>query len=268
MTIELGIRHDLSNEEYHAMREAISNSYISSWIRSNPYETEYGQGSSVSEQVADYGTGFHALCLEPEKGLVVRHDGENRMGKQWKVAKEKANKEGKVLLLPKEYDAIEAMREALLANDHGGRLLNAKDKVCEASIFVKNEKTGLVLKCRPDIYSEELGVVGDLKSTIDASPRGFGRSIFKYGYNYQAFFYLYVCRLAGLDVDKFAFLAVRKTVPYSVHVHTMHADALAHAEMMIERALEEIAEARETGHYPTNWGNYTVHDLPEYLIED
>ena len=108
--------------------------------RSNPYETEYGQGSSVSEQVADYGTGFHALCLEPEKGLVVRHDGENRMGKQWKVAKEKANKEGKVLLLPKEYDAIEAMREALLANDHGNKLLNAKDKVCEASIFVYTQK--------------------------------------------------------------------------------------------------------------------------------
>ena len=59
----------------------------------------------------------------------------------------------------------------MIGDPHCKKLLTEKDRVCEASIFVKDKGTGQLLKARPDIYSEKLGMMGDVKTCQDASPK-------------------------------------------------------------------------------------------------
>ncbi len=56
-----------------------------------------------------------------------------------------------------------------------GNLL--QNGVAEESLFVEDTEFGIIRKCRPDYYREDLGIVIDLKTTKDSSDRSFANSI-------------------------------------------------------------------------------------------
>lgn len=264
---------DMTNADYHAT-SAVNASFLKSWILKSPLHAMNTRGS-IGRTVADMGTAIHSEALEPERGNVVRSDETSRATKAWKEHYALCEAEGKVLLPGKDYDNVIGAVHGFVNDDgdligglmndaHCGKLLKQDDKICEASLFVEHE-TGLILKARPDIYSPQLAVMGDVKSTQDASPRGFGKSIWKLGYHLQAAHYLLVARLAGWDVRHWGFLAVEKEPPYPAHFHTLCDDTLAYSARVIEAALREVAEAKESKRYDTRWGSYTVQYLPEYM---
>ena len=271
-----GVYHDIPNEDYHAA-PGVNASFLKSWISKSPLHAEYTRGS-IGQTVADIGTAIHSEALEPELGNVVVSEEKTRATKAFKEHYELCKAEGKVLLPRKDYDNVKNAVLGMLTDDgeivgglmndqHCGKLLKQKDKICEASIFVEHEPSGLMLKCRPDIYSPELKVMGDVKSAQDASPRGFGKAIFKFGYHLQAAHYLLCARILGWEVKHWGFLAVEKEPPYPAHFHTLDDEVLEYATGVVETALMEVAEAREHKSYSTRWGSYTVHSLPEYLAD-
>ena len=75
-----------------------------------------------------------------------------------------------------------------------------------------------MLKTRPDLMLESEQTVFDVKTTQDASPKGFLKECIKYGYFLQGAHYVYTCKLAGYDVKKFSFIACEKTAPYVSHL--------------------------------------------------
>ena len=249
-----GIYNELSNEEYHATT-AISASFLKSWILYSPFHANYGQ-SDISKLIADIGTATHSEALESEKNNVVLSTEKSRATKAFKEHYEECKKQGKVLLPEKDYNMVKGLVHGVEVKDKlvGGllndpacaRLLKQKDRVCEASLFAKHG-TGLLLKARPDIYSKKLKAMGDAKTTQDASPMGFGREIFKRGYHIQAAHYLMVAEACGWEVEHWGFLAVSKTHPYPAHYHALSDASLAYGKMLVNRALIDIAKAKESG---------------------
>lgn len=81
----------------------------------------------------------------------------------------------------------------------------------EMTIYGNDPNTGLLLKCRPDIFYPEAGVILDIKTTKSFFEDSFKRDIEMYEYDIQAAYYIHVCKLAGYDIRRFIFLALDKT---------------------------------------------------------
>ena len=232
--------------------------------------------NDISKLVADLGTATHSMTLQPELNLVEMSTEKTRATKAYKEHEARCIEEGKVLLTQKDYEMVQGMCGGVEAEDgeivgglmndpHCKKLLTEKDRVCEASIFVEDPGTGQLLKARPDIYSEKLGMMGDVKTCQDASPRRFGREIFTRGYYIQAAHYLLCAQEHGLEIRNWGFLAVSKTWPYPAHFHMLDDYVLDYSKQIVQAAYRDIKEAAEHNIYETRWPSFSKHELPDYL---
>jgi len=257
------IRTDLTNEQYHA-HHAISSSDVKAAAKS----LAHWKGAERKETPAlDIGTAFHEMTLEPElRGRIVRGP-ETRRGNAWKEAQEEAQATGQLLLTQGDYDLCNAMSESALRNPTIAKQIHHDQAKVEHSIFVTCPVTQLELRCRPDLYNPSTGVVLDLKSTIDASPDrgGFEKSLWAYKYDLQGAFYKYCLELADVQVTYFVLAAVEKSAPYATCCHVLSGEVLDHAHQRMMKILQRIKLANEEGKYPTDWPNYNMIHLPEWM---
>jgi exodeoxyribonuclease VIII len=106
----------------------------------------------------------------------------------------------------------------------------------------------------------------DLKTTRDASPRGFMRSIADYRYHVQAAWYLNgVEQATGKRPDQFIFICVESTAPYVVAVY-------AADEVMTDRGYEQamkdlgkLAECRAADSWPSYSDQIETISLPGWM---
>ena len=148
-----GIYNSISNEDYHSA-PGVNASFLKSWISKSPAHAKYTRGS-IGQNVADIGTAIHSEALEPELGNVVVSE-EKTASKAFKEHYALCKAQGKVLLPRKDFDGVKNAVLGMLTDDgeivgglmndaHCGKLLKQEDKICEASIFVEHEPTGLLL---------------------------------------------------------------------------------------------------------------------------
>jgi hypothetical protein len=95
----------------------------------------------------------------------------------------------------------------------GAREFIEADGPNELSIVWVDRETGLLCKARIDMARQSWNCIGDLKTTEDASRRGFIRSIDKYGYARQGAFYLRAAAAVGLDCEHFGIIPARRASP-------------------------------------------------------
>ena len=259
MTYEL----DVPNEVYHQILPGYSSTFIKTAYEKSLYHARFGV-SSINPAIADFGTAIHSMTLEPEKDH-VRRGPETRRGKAWTEANEAAKADGAVLLPEKEFDVAERAAQKLLDHPSAGKILKAEDKICEASITVKHPRTGLELKIRPDIYVPSTGVMADVKTTVSSDPRLFSRQAWSLGYPISAAFYKMVAEMIGWNVSYFCFLTIEKTEPFAAHCHHLSSEALERGHRIVEHTLDLIAEAEQSGDWPTGWGTHTTLDVPEWM---
>jgi hypothetical protein len=256
----------MSNAEYHAT-DAISSSDV---------KMVYGKSLAhwkakvyKSSTVFDVGTAVHAMCLESEKNLVIRGP-ETRRGKAWTEAYEEAQANDQTLLTAADYDLARNIADSVLFHPAGQRMAGPTT-VNEASFFATDPETGLKIKCRPDSYWPAKGVLYDIKTCQDASPRGVAKDVGPSGYNYaiQAAFYMHVMNCAGQKADQFVFVNVEKAAPYAVSTNILSPEYLAWGKQKMHETLHQIAEANETQKWDTGWSATTnVVVLPRWLQLD
>lgn len=259
----LVIRDDMTNAEYHA-HPAISSSDVKAVLLSTVWHWVNQVRTETSAMAL--GTAVHDMTLEG--GLNTVRGPETRRGNAWKEAEEQAKSEGKEILTSKDYDLAEDIAEALMAEPACAKQLTSEGAKKEYSLFATCPKTGLELRCRPDLYNPTDCVMSDVKTTTDASPMGFNKVIYKFRYDVQAAFYKYVAELCGWRVAHFAFLAVENKAPHAAHMHVMSMEALeiGHKDMM--RTLEEIAEAKKEDNFALNWGRFTMVHPPAWITTE
>lgn len=256
------ITHDLTNEEYHKS-DAISSSDVKAVLTSTPFH--WRNKTRTETPAMALGTAVHDMVLEGGKATL--RGPENRRGNAWKDAEAKAKADGKTLLVEADYDRCQDISAALMADEACAKVLAAEDAIREASIFVTCPTTGLELRCRPDIYVPSTKVMGDVKTTQDASPRGFVRQCYQLRYDVQGAFYKYVAELAGWETLYFVFLSVESNSPHATCLHSLGLEALEIGKRDMMRGLQQIKEAQEANDYSTGWPRFNTIYPPAWLEE-
>ena len=256
----MGIVHDLSNEEYHATA-GVSSSAVKTVAKKS---VAHWKGQKMS-QTATFrtGTSVHALLLEEDRDLVIKGP-KTRSSLAFKDMEANLQDE-QILLTEVEYNVAHCIARGALKNPHAKAALRHKDRLNEVSIFAQCPRTKLTLKTRPDLAILSEGTIFDVKTTQDASPRGFASETFKYAYHLQAAFYLYVCNLAGWEVSKFKFICVEKAAPFVCQMFDVSPELLAKATEQMHHTLDIIAAAEKNKDFGTGWGECTTLKLPAWL---
>lgn len=181
-------------------------------------------------------------------------------GERWDTTKAKAavaevRARGAVPLKQSDMEQIDAMAAALLAHPFAGRLFAEGSGIPEASLFTRDEQTGVMLRGRLDwLPHNPTGgrlIVPDLKTSRSAEPGKFTRAAVDYGYHCQAAWYSDLVKALDLADDiAFVFVVQEKTPPYVVTVVQLDVVALRIGALLNRRAIDIYAECTRTGRWP------------------
>lgn len=126
-------------------------------------------------------------------------------------------------------------------------------------------RTGLLRKGKPDIVMGN-GDIFDLKSCEDASPYGFAKAAYDYGYHIQAADYLEGNRVQNSKQEgKFFFIAVEKKAPYKVAVYQASAAFLARGYQDRDELIDKYIECDSSDLWPGYGDNIIKLELPHYI---
>ena len=244
-----GIYDCYTNAEYHA-HEAVSKSDLD-LIHKSP--AHYKAARHEDTPALRFGTAFHCAVLENDRFnaayTVIEGD---RRTKAVKDSIKDAEAAGKIILTADDFNAIMSMAQAVFKNPICAALLRGSLK--EHSVFA--ELDGVRVKCRPDGWSTEKGVLFDLKSTEDASPEGFARTVAKYRYHVQDAFYRHVVASAtNCDADdlSFIFIAVEKKPPFAVALYQLDEMATLQGWVEARDDMRRYKDAQTSG----KWCGYS-----------
>lgn len=129
---------------------------------------------------------------------------------------------GKHAIKPLELKKLMVMREAVMRHPIARKMIeNASHQ--ETSFFWEHPQYEFECKGQFDLLTEYSGwsYCADLKSTKDASPRGFEKEIASYSYMIQHHWYLEGLNEIAEADRRFAFIACEKTPPYLVCIHEL-----------------------------------------------
>lgn len=235
----------ISNSDYHA-DPAVSASHLKAVMQS-PYHywsryVDPNRNPVEPTAAMKLGSLAHCAILEPEKLL-------NRYGvcapRNTKAGKEQAaamEAEGIEVVTSSDMALAMGMSAAVQAHPAAAALL--KEGKAEQSFWWTDPATGLRCKCRPDWYQGS--TIVDIKTTTDASPQAFARSVATFGYHIQAEHYL-----AGPHgAERFVFVAVEKTYPHAVAVYELDVEALALGRTMRDNGMDVIAACHAVDVWP------------------
>lgn len=174
---------------------------------------------------------------------------------------------GKEALNAEEFNTAFKAAGAVLSHPDAARLLASATR--QMSIWWKDQETGILCKARLDAYQAQTNTIIDLKSTQDASPRGFQRgSIWAYRYDLQAAWYMTALEAHGIKPEHFVFIAVEKTMPFEVGVYRLTDEVIKLSKQENQALLRKYAECLRTD----NWPGYTegIVDIgvPKFGIEE
>lgn len=251
------IIQSMSSDDYHA-HHAVSKSVLDKIARSPLHCRAYLDGLRTEPTPAmQFGTALHAAVLEPElfdaQYAVFEGDRRTTAGKQAYADLVARNKS---IITSADSDAITSMTAAVSSHPMASGLLRSGR--AEDSVFWTDPETGLPCKCRPDWWRTD-GIVVDVKTTEDASPAGFAKSVAAFRYHVQAAHYL-----AGTGANRFLFIAVEKKAPYAVAVYELDSISLEVGEMIRRADLTTYAMCQESGEWPGYSSAVEILSLPAW----
>lgn len=258
----------MNNEEYHS-RPEISKSDLDAAAKSGVHFLHKKEGlKSKPTPAMRIGSAFHALILEPdvfENEFIYKPEilnARSKEGKEWKARQEEA---GKIVLSEDDKEQLEAMKKALFNCAPAKKLLSAAGKP-EQSYFWEDKETGLGCKCRPDYMFDDGSTIVDLKTTTDASYRGFLRSISNFRYHVQAGWYMNGLEQATYQrPERFIFIAVEKTAPYGIGVYEADLYMTVNGYDQARIDLQKIDKWKKEENYPNYCTDIQQISLPSWM---
>lgn len=212
----------MTNREYQE-HPALSRSQLQQ-IAKSPLHYKYALANKDSSDALAFGSAYHKWILEAddffnEFAIAPNVDRRTKEGKAVYDEFIEINSD-KEIITQSDFDTIQEMRNELLRD---GLVVELLEGVHEQPFFWTDSTTGIACKCKPDVISNKkidgLTVIADLKTTEDASERGFYRSVKKYGYKLQAGMYTEGLFENTCEEYTFAFIAQEKKPPYAHLIH-------------------------------------------------
>ena len=219
--------------------------------RPSLFKCQVIDGHTEPRRCFELGTAFHSLVLEPDqfaKTHVVTD-----LDKRTKEFKDFATQNtGKTILKDADYAIVKGMRDGIARNTAASKLIKGLVEV-EMSYFWTDEATKVECKCRPDALVKPHGrtAIIDLKSTSDASPRAFQRSVVQFGYHTQAAWYVHgVKQVDNIEALLFVFIVCETSPPYDCAVYYLSDEAMAQGWSECQAALNVYVECKKTNTWP------------------
>lgn len=252
---EPGITFSMPAEQYH-VRElgVVSKSALDQLARSPAHYRAWVDGEQKEPTAAQkFGTAFHMALLEPERfkrAYAVMPDFGDLRSSTNRAKRDGWLKErGNPLALDKEDDeAIKGMLDSIIDHPAASRII--QDGIQEVTLRWVDPITGLRCKARADHWVKGKRLVGDLKTTEDASPDEFKRSVTKWRYFVQDCMYRMGFAACGEPIEFFALVAIEKTKPHAVACYTLDADAIAKGYAAARRDMDRLAECLHRNEFP------------------
>lgn len=216
------------------------------------------------------GSIFHGMILEPERVKIAVAPVCDKRTKDGKATWEAfcIENAGAEIVTADEGEMLNGMAASIKAHPAASALL-AGAGTAEGSCFWFDERSGELCRCRPDFYREDLGIVVDLKSTEDASPKEFARSIANYRYHMQSAFYQDGVEAATGDFIKgFVFVAVEKRPPYAVAVYQLDMQGVEAGRVEYKRLLLDLADCKAAKKFPGYSDRIETISMPAWSIKE
>jgi hypothetical protein len=257
------IIHGLSAADYHARKE-VSNSDLALFARSPAH---YIARTLHPTKAMTFGTAFHCALLEPK-----RFEKDYAICPDFGDCRKASNKEAKILWLEtnidkvtitaEEVETIIRMTGSALVHDAAAKWIDDVE-FTEVSIIAENEC--VAVRSRLDGLTSGRNIV-DVKTTDDASPAAFAKSVWNYRYHVQNAFYVDNARRAGIDVDRMVFIAIEKDPPFAVAVYELDMASVGLGRKTYKRQLAEFAECQRFNHWPAYSSRVQTLSLPEWAF--
>ena len=239
-----------TNEEYHSYTEYIGSSGLKMIHKKSVYHYLTSKLFEPTDAMR-LGTAVHTALLEPDNfddEVVVLPE----LNLRTKAGREERDKimgnlqKGQVAIKQSDLETIQAIKR----NFDNDRLANAliNDSVIEASHY--GEIQGIKIRCRPDAYLPDKGIISDIKTCADNSPKAFKSSVYNLGYHIQAVFYCEALKkITGKEFNplNFRFIAVETTYPFSCEVYALDEREIEAGYNAMKKAWDEWKVYKETG---------------------
>jgi len=270
-SIRYGLPLDIGDYHRHS---AVSKSHLDQIARSPlHYWARYLDPNRVDPEPTPamaIGSALHTHVLELdtwEDRYVMMPDGIDRRTKQGKLEWEAFSvaSTGRTVLSKADGQLIMRMGQAIYGHPAAAFLLQRPGQA-EQTYLWTDEATGLECKCRPDWMTTDGQLIVDLKTTEDASPAGFRKSVANFRYHVQAAWYLDgLERATGKRPEQFIFVCVEKKPPHAVAVYAASAEMVAIGAITAEADLARLALCKEAGDWPGYSNQIEVIDLPPWM---
>lgn len=263
----MSILYDLPDHEYHSRKELSSTG--ARRILDSPARFRYWEDNPQPAKAAfDLGSATHSKILGVGAGTVeypLEHltPSGNASTKAATVEWEReVRAAGLIPISASDAARVDAMSEAVLADREARAVLEG---IAGREVTIITEVDGVPVRARFDLYDGT--DAADLKSTRDASPKGFNRSVGTYGYHVQSHWYDDAHEAeTGSRLRSFKFLVVESMPPHLVGVYDLDVmwDDIAAGATQKARSL--YRECTESG----VWPGYGAHTLtaPTWAVFD
>ena len=263
----------MENAEYHR-HSAVSKSHLDLVARSPlHYWARYVDPNRVEPEPTPamlLGTALHTHVLELDAWdarYVMAPEGIDRRTKQGKAEWEAFTvaASGRTVISRSDAEQVMQMARAVYKHPAAAMLLNLPG-AAETTHMWTDEATGLECKCRPDWLTSDGSIVVDLKTTEDASPAGFRKSISSWRYHVQAAWYLDgLERATGQRPEQFIFVCVEKKPPHAVAVYAADAEMVATGMAQAVTDLALLAECKAADSWPSYSEQIELISLPGWM---
>lgn len=158
-----------------------------------------------------------------------------------------------------------AWGSAILASESCRKLLDVPGR-SELTVIMRDPVTNLLLRIRIDWCPDVAAFNADIKTTLDASPAGFGSSAASLKYECQGWLYNYVYNLAaekyGLPKKTdWIHLAVRKPAPHFAQAYHMQPMQFFNGERLMRKWMAQLQQCVEQDNWPAYAENNEVSPL-------
>ena len=264
---ELGIVSDLDNELYHKAY-GLSCSDLKVMLRSPAhYHASLLFPQKTTPEML-LGSALHTAVLQPElfDEEYMELPKIDRRTKEGKELYKQYSDSGKTLLDSVPVATVQKMKESLMQHPIISTILSNGNP--ELSCFgYLPEFPHTLTKCRPDWYNPELGVLLDLKTACDASPKAFAKASADYFYHLQnALYNDLFSHVSGKHIQAFLFAVVEKEPPYAVALYQLDADAVEKGRDLYRKAILAYNDSLERNYWVGYSPRIEILQLPAWAL--
>ena len=225
------------------------------------------------------GSAIHCRVLEGLAEYSRRYVREGTFNKRTKDGKaahaEWLSQIGDARPLPADdWELVDAVSTSVLKSPMASALLEGAGGHSEEVIQAIDEETGLMLKGKADRIQTVGGktYLVDLKTCSQmyggAGPEGFGKSVARFKYHWQAAFYLDLVNASGDwgEVDGFVFVVVEKEPPHAVAIYEASDQMVQVGRDQYREALGRYKACFEANEWPGFDSKIVSLELPRWAV--